>query len=179
MAAKSKTGKTTAPKAKSGGAFDYDHLEKLFKLLNDNGIADFEWEKNGERLSLRTLAGAQAQPANLVSTAAVARETVVERMPAPVSALSGGDAKPVGGLPTNQKQILSPFVGTFYRSPSPDQDPYVKEGQSVKRGDVLCIVEAMKLMNEIEAEISGKIVSILVENGQPVEFGEPLFVVET
>ena len=76
-------------------------------------------------------------------------------------------------------QVVSPFVGTFYRSPSPTADPYVRDGQSVKRGDVLCIIEAMKLMNEIEAEFAGKIVSCLVENGQPVEFGEALFVIET
>jgi oxaloacetate decarboxylase alpha subunit len=74
--------------------------------------------------------------------------------------------------------VLSPFVGVFYRSASPDVDPYVKEGQLIKRGDVLCIIEAMKLMNEIEAELSGKLVSVLVENGQPVEFGEPLFMIE-
>ena len=74
--------------------------------------------------------------------------------------------------------MLSPFVGTFYRSPSPDSGPYVREGQVVKRGDVLCIIEAMKLMNEIDAEFPGKIKSVLVENGQPVEFGEPLFTIE-
>ena len=79
---------------------------------------------------------------------------------------------------SRKSKVMSPFVGTFYRSPSPDADPYIKEGQTVKRGDVLCIIEAMKLMNEIESEVSGKIVSVLVENGQPVEFGEPLFLVE-
>jgi acetyl-CoA carboxylase biotin carboxyl carrier protein len=74
--------------------------------------------------------------------------------------------------------VASPFVGIFYRAATPAAEPYCREGQAVKRGDVLCIVEAMKLMNEIEAEIPGKIVQILVENGQPVEFGEPLFVLE-
>ena len=81
-------------------------------------------------------------------------------------------------LAQNQKHILSPFVGTFYTSPSPDAENYVKTGQVIKKGDVLCIVEAMKLMNEIESEEGGKISEILVENGQPVEFGEPLFVIE-
>jgi acetyl-CoA carboxylase biotin carboxyl carrier protein len=83
-----------------------------------------------------------------------------------------------GGLAANQKQVVSPFVGTFYRSSSPTTEAYVKEGQMVKRGDAMCIIEAMKLMNEIEAEFSGKVIAILAENGQPVEFGEPLFVVE-
>jgi len=82
------------------------------------------------------------------------------------------------GLAPNQKQVESPFVGTFLPRASPTAEPYSREGQTVKRGDVLCIIEAMKLMNEIEAEFAGKIVSILVENGQPVEFGEPLFILE-
>ena len=76
------------------------------------------------------------------------------------------------------KKVTSPFVGTFYLSASPTSAPYVKDGQSVKKGDVLCIIEAMKLMNEIESEISGKIHSVLAENGQPVEYGQPLFFVE-
>ncbi|MEO5971339.1 MAG: acetyl-CoA carboxylase biotin carboxyl carrier protein [Bdellovibrionia bacterium] len=79
---------------------------------------------------------------------------------------------------SNEKQVLSPFVGTFYRAASPESDPYAREGQVIKRGDVLCIIEAMKLMNEIDAEFPGKIKSVLVENGQPVEFGEPLFMIE-
>ncbi len=101
----------------------------------------------------------------------------VATVPAAAPVVSNGaPAKAV--LPGNQKQVLSPFVGTFYRSASPGANPYVREGQAVKRGDVLCIIEAMKLMNEIEAEFPGKVVSVLAENGQPVEFGEPLFVVE-
>jgi acetyl-CoA carboxylase biotin carboxyl carrier protein len=97
------------------------------------------------------------------------------------SSVSGGAHLPPGSAaasPLAVKQVLSPFVGTFYRSPSPESAPYVKEGQALKPGDVLCIIEAMKLMNEIEAEFSGKVHSILVENGQPVEFGEPLFTIE-
>jgi acetyl-CoA carboxylase biotin carboxyl carrier protein len=76
------------------------------------------------------------------------------------------------------KKVLSPFVGTFYRSSNPESDPFVKEGQRINKGDTLCIVEAMKLMNEIEAEIQGRITAVLIENGQPVEFGEPLFLID-
>jgi acetyl-CoA carboxylase biotin carboxyl carrier protein len=79
-----------------------------------------------------------------------------------------------GGLVT----ITSPIVGTFYRSPSPDADPYVEEGDTVKKGQVLCIVEAMKLMNEIESEVDGRVVKILVESAKPVEYGQPLFLIE-
>lgn len=80
--------------------------------------------------------------------------------------------------PSKIKKILSPFVGTFYRSSNPEADPFVKEGQRVSKGDTLCIIEAMKLMNEIESEFHGRITSILIENGQPVEFGEPLFLID-
>ena len=78
----------------------------------------------------------------------------------------------------NALEICSPMVGTFYRAPSPDAEPYVREGDSIQPGKVLCIVEAMKLMNEIESEVSGKILKILVENAQPVEYNQPLFIVE-
>jgi acetyl-CoA carboxylase biotin carboxyl carrier protein len=74
--------------------------------------------------------------------------------------------------------ITSPIVGTFYRSPSPDADPYIEEGDSVRKGQVLCIVEAMKLMNEIESEVGGRVVKILVESAKPVEYGQPLFLIE-
>lgn len=80
---------------------------------------------------------------------------------------------------TNREEIVAPMVGTFYRAPAPDADPFAEVGDIVNPGDALCIIEAMKLMNEIEVETRGKIVEILVENGQPVEYGEPLFVIET
>jgi acetyl-CoA carboxylase biotin carboxyl carrier protein len=79
---------------------------------------------------------------------------------------------------TKQVTVTSPIVGTFYRAPAPDKPPYVQVGDMVKKGQVLCIIEAMKLMNEIESETSGKIIQILIENGQPVEYGQPLFVIE-
>jgi acetyl-CoA carboxylase biotin carboxyl carrier protein len=81
-------------------------------------------------------------------------------------------------IKTNQIKVTSPIVGTFYRSSSPDKPPYVEVGDVVKKGQVLCIIEAMKLMNEIESETAGKIVQLLVENGSPVEYGQPLFVIE-
>ena len=164
---------------------DLQHLEHLFGLMARHGIADFEWENAQEKIRLRTSA---AFPVMMTSAHAtpVHMGQNMSHSAAPASSMTGGvgaatvpvETKP-GGLSSNQKQVLSPFVGTFYRKPAPDAENYVREGQSVKRGDVLCIIEAMKLMNEIECEIPGKVVSILVENGQPVEFGEPLFVIET
>ena len=85
---------------------------------------------------------------------------------------------PVEEIATNQIEIKAPMVGTFYRSPSPDAEPYVKEGEMISPGKVLCIIEAMKLMNEIEAEVSGKIVKILVNDTEPVEYNQPLFLIE-
>ncbi len=160
-------------KKASGGGSELQRLEGLFELMGKHGVAELEWEKGGERLKISYASG--LAPAPMMAAASAARPQVAAAAPAPVAAAPA----PAGGLKPNQKQVVSPFVGTFYRSPSPTGDPYVRDGQTVKRGDVLCIVEAMKLMNEIEAEFPGKIVQTLVENGQPVEFGEPLFVIET
>ena len=150
--------------------------------MAEHEVAELEWEKAGERLSLRTKAAFVPAPGGMVAHAPqqmMMAAPAVTHAPAPAAAPAAGASKSASsGLAPNQKQVVSPFVGTFYRSPSPTAEPYSREGQTVKRGDVLCIIEAMKLMNEIEAEFAGKIVSILVENGQPVEFGEPLFVIE-
>jgi len=161
--------------------FDYDSLGQLFRLMDDNGVSEIEWQKGTEKLRVSKGGGNafgqmsfQGMPSSGFDANAV------------ISHVEGGSARNStetrGGTgsepPLNLKEICSPLVGTFYRSPSPDADPYISEGSSVKKGEVLCIVEAMKLMNEIESEFSGKIVSILVENGQPVEYGEPLFLVE-
>lgn len=145
-------------------------VEKLMELMSKHRVAELEWENEEGRLVLRTQA----------SGGAVVHAAPAVYAPAPIAAHA---TSPTAKAPAKEeapkgKQITSPFVGTFYRAPSPTAEPYVREGQSVKRGDTLCIIEAMKLMNPLEAEVSGKIVSILVENGQPVEFGEPLFIVE-
>jgi acetyl-CoA carboxylase biotin carboxyl carrier protein len=164
-----------------------ERLERIMEMMDRHHVADLEWDNGGERLHLRTqaavLASATVMPMASLPVASTAHAHVqAAAAPAAASVTAAPAAASTGGaaaMPANHKQVTSPFVGTFYRSPSPTAEPYAREGQSVKRGDVLCIVEAMKLMNEIEAEFAGKIVSILVENGQPVEFGEPLFVIET
>jgi acetyl-CoA carboxylase biotin carboxyl carrier protein len=152
-------------------------LEQVFELMGKHGIAEIEWETQDTRLHVRTPAACvgAAAPLQYAAAPAPAPSAAPKSAAAPAPA---AEAPHAGALAANQKQILSPFVGTFYRSPSPTAESYVKEGQLVKRGDVLCIIEAMKLMNEIESEFSGKLVSVLVENGQPVEFGEPLFLIE-
>ena len=158
---------------------DLVKFESLFELMGKHQIAEVEWEKGGERLFLRAK-GVGADSVVYESpmrAAAISVPAQVSHAPSPASGGSAAASKPKE-TPHNHKQVVSPFVGTFYRAPNPNADPYVREGQTVKRGDTLCIIEAMKLMNEIEAEFPGQVISVLVENGQPVEFGEPLFVIE-
>jgi acetyl-CoA carboxylase biotin carboxyl carrier protein len=192
VAKRSKLPAKSVAKTAVGIGSDLSRLEQILKLMDSHQISELEWENQGERLKLRTNTGVMAsqmgnQMSNMMGNMAQAHfsqpasaANTMPRNEAPSGAALLGAAKPAAaGLPANQKQITSPLVGTFYRSPSPTAEPYCREGKSFKRGDVICIVEAMKLMNEIEAEFTGKIISILVENGQPVEFGEPLFIVET
>lgn len=148
------------------------------ELMGKHRVVELEWENDDGRLVLRTQV---SQPA-MMSVTSMPSAGMSAAAPAHTAVPVAAKAAPVTDAPkgaANAKQVTSPFVGTFYRSPSPTAEPYVREGQSVKQGDTLCIIEAMKLMNPIEAEFSGKVVSILVENGQPVEFGEPLFLIET
>lgn len=151
---------------------DLRKLKKLIDLVEESGIAEIEVTEGEEKVRItRSLAAQQpvyAAPAP-VQTAPVA----VSAPAAPAATASS--AAPAADLSAAQK---SPMVGTFYRAPSPTSPAFVEVGQSVKAGDTLCIIEAMKLMNEIEAEKSGVIKEILVENGQPVEYGEPLFIIE-
>lgn len=165
--------KKKAPSAKSQSkksqvilGLDTAAVESLIDFLKEKGAYEFEWEKAGTKIAIK-LAGAPIHsPVSMSAPSPSMASAESEK------ASSSGDLKP------NQQKILSPFVGTFYRASAPGADPYVTEGQTIRPGDVLCIVEAMKLMNEIDSEVSGKIVKILVDDGQPVEFGEPLFIVE-
>ena len=147
---------------------DVKKLKQIIKLLKDNGLEEIEVEEKDSKIRVKS---------SVTETAvALAPAPVATKVAAPIAEdkSSAADKK----AESKYKIIKSPMVGTFYRSPSPDADIYVEEGQTVKKGQTLCIVEAMKLMNEIESEIKGEIVSILVENGQPVEYDEPLFEID-
>ncbi|MBI2080776.1 MAG: acetyl-CoA carboxylase biotin carboxyl carrier protein [candidate division NC10 bacterium] len=151
---------------------DLKDLRALLKLVEASDIEELEIERQGQRVRIRRRGG------NTV--AAVAAPAPLPPAPAPPALQA---APPATGAPApvraeNLLTIESPMVGTFYRAPAPGAEPYVKEGQVVEKGSVLCIIEAMKLMNEIEAEVKGRIASILVENAQPVEYSQPLFLVE-
>ena len=156
-------------------SFDLRTLEELLSLAKKHKLSELEVEDGKAKFRIRTSLGS----AKFVEAPGVFGQHANPHVSAPMEPppLSESPKKLSGDDEKNSK-VLNPFVGTFYRSPSPEADPYVREGQNVKKGDVLCIVEAMKLMNEIESEVNGKIVSVLAENGQPVEYGEPLFLIE-
>jgi len=149
-------------------------LKELIEMLKNTDVSELEIERNGVKVRIRKGGDVTFHPA-------------MPRMEYPPAAIvapavSASD-RPAADTPqapaaSNQIKVTSPIVGTFYRSSSPDKPPYVETGDTVKKGQVLCIIEAMKLMNEIESETSGKVVQILVEGGQPVEYGQPIFVIE-
>ena len=152
---------------------DLRKLKKLIDLVEESGIAEIEVTEGEEKVRItRSLAAPQSVYAAAPAVAAAPAPAAAAAAPA---AAAGAPAAPERDL---SKAQTSPMVGTFYRAPGPNAPVFVEVGQSVNAGDTLCIIEAMKLMNEIEAERSGVVKEILVENGQPVEFGEPLFIIE-
>jgi acetyl-CoA carboxylase biotin carboxyl carrier protein len=154
---------------------DLRKLKTLMELFEASSIVEIEITEGEDRVRLVKNNGTpvQAPAAPIVLDARVpAQAAAPAAAPAPAAAAAPADTTPKG------TEVTSPMVGTFYRSPSPGADPFVEVGTEVKKGDTLCIIEAMKLLNEIEAEVSGTVKQILVDNGQPVEFGQTLFVIE-
>ena len=151
---------------------DINLIKKLVKIFNTSGITDLEIEEEGFKIKIANkvrVSQGVVQPAVMqtgatISPAPATEETQTKEVPAEST--------------NNYHEVRSPIVGTFYRAPAPDADSYVQIGDSVSVGSVLCIVEAMKLMNEIESDADGKIVKILAENGKPVEYNQPLFLIE-
>lgn len=144
---------------------DLKDIKAIVDLMEKNGLTAFEMEKGGFRISLSK--GAVAGPAISYATAPVAAAPAPAAASAPVEAAASPAA--------SGKEIPSPMVGTFYSAPSPESPPFVKVGQKVTPDTVVCIIEAMKVMNEIKAEVSGTITEVAAENGQPVQFGQALF----
>lgn len=167
--------KDSTKKKATDASLNMDEIRELADLVDEHGFTDFEFENENIRVRL-----SKNPPPQVVQ--AVQPQAAPAMLPNTVSAETaphGATADASGQAETNAEddlyKITSPIVGTFYRSPAPDKDAYVKEGSNVSPDTIVCIVEAMKLMNEIEAETSGEVVKIYVENGQPVEFGQPLF----
>ncbi|MDW7643669.1 MAG: acetyl-CoA carboxylase biotin carboxyl carrier protein [Desulfuromonadales bacterium] len=156
---------------------DIKDLKTLIKMVTETDITEFEMENTEEKISIR-----RGKTQEIVHVTAPAQMAAPAMAAAPVmqAPVAPAPAAPAAGpvLGERQEIINSPIVGTFYRAPSPESASYVEVGSIVEKGQVFCIVEAMKLMNEIEADFKCKVVEILKENAQPVEFGDPLFVVE-
>ena len=159
-----------------------DMIRHLIKMVEESNIGELEYTRWGSKIKISKT----SLNSHLVQNAGASQVYAVHPqapppapMPEPVA--PEATAEPVESTTkpsTNTVELKSPMVGTFYRAPSPDADPYAQVNAHVRKGQVLCIIEAMKLMNEIESDVDGRIVEILVENGQPVEYNEPLFIVE-
>lgn len=158
---------------------DLNYIKKLIKILDTSNVAEIEIEEEGTKLRL-----SKPKPKITPNLTPLNFTPIQNNNPAESLSLEKAVSrtKPeevrVEANNENVYEVKSPMVGTFYRAPSPDADPYVNVGSNVSPGSVLCIIEAMKLMNEIESEVSGKIIKILVENTQPVEYNQPLFLIE-
>jgi acetyl-CoA carboxylase biotin carboxyl carrier protein len=159
---------------------DIAYLEKIMQLFDESTLTELEIEEEGTQIRLARKAEAPAHPMlQYAPPMPMAYGPQTASAPAAPAQASAAPAAPaVNGTSSKQHEIKSPIVGTFYRAPSPDADPYVQVGQQIGAGTTVCIIEAMKLMNEIESDASGKIVKINVENGQPVEYGQTLMVIE-
>lgn len=148
---------------------DLRKLKKLIDLVQESGIAELEITEGEEKVKIVKGGAVSVSAAPVMAMPAAA-------VPAAAAPAAGGAAAEVPDAGQEGHVVKAPMVGTFYRSPSPDAKVFVEVGQAVKEGDTICIIEAMKLMNEIEADASGVVKAILVENGQPVEYGQPLFI---
>ncbi len=143
-----------------------EEIKELLQIFNDSGVGEMELQRDGDTLRIRR---SGEHPATVTTHVRASEPAIVSAPPVAAKA-----AEPI----SNQVLVKSPIVGTFYEASSPGSPPFVKAGDSVQPGQVLCIIESMKLMNEIEAEVGGVIAAKLVENGKPVEYGEALFAIE-
>ena len=155
----------------AAAGFDLAELRHLIRLVQKTGIGELELNSGGRSVRIAASPSGGGTWVAAPAAAAPARAAAAPAAPA-------AEARPAADADSHLKAVVSPMVGTFYRSPAPDADPFVEVGDVVEVGQTVCIIEAMKLMNEIEAETKGRVVKILVENSQPVEFGQKLFLVE-
>ncbi|MBU0982889.1 MAG: acetyl-CoA carboxylase biotin carboxyl carrier protein [candidate division Zixibacteria bacterium] len=152
------------------------YIQKLIRLVEDSNIASLEVSRWGQKIKIQAKGEAHSNGhGSVVGAAPAVAAPVASAAPAPSSPAPVEAAAPSADTSSNLVEIKSPMVGTFYAAPAPDADPYVSMNERITVGQVVCIVEAMKLMNEIESEVSGRVAEILAENGKPVEFGQVLY----
>jgi acetyl-CoA carboxylase biotin carboxyl carrier protein len=160
------------------GVLSYEQIKELVELVAKHRLASFELERSGFRLHL---AGPAAEPRSAPATAPAAPPPSPAPSPgaatAEVAAGTAAAVAPPSGAPSGAHVLTSPIVGTFYAAPAPEAEPFTRIGERVRKGQVLCIIEAMKLMNEIECDVDGVVEEVFPRNAQPVEFGEPLFAI--
>ncbi len=143
-------------------------IKEMVNLMNENSLVELEIEKEGMRIRLKkTSSGIEGFSGPIVVERQNAADAGIKQI-----------SEPAKQAQVKTVEIKSPMVGTFYRAPSPEAAPYVEVGQNIEPGQVICIIEAMKLMNEIKSEVKGKILEVLVDNAEPVEFGQPVFLIE-
>ena len=155
-------------------SMDFDEIKQILDMMREHDIAEFELERDNVKLRLRKNAAGHWTPAPASSHAAYA-PPLPSAAQAPAGAADSSSVLAPADEALDLAVVKSPIVGTFYRASEPGAKPFADVGDVVRKGQVLCIIEAMKLMNEIEAEVDGTIVAVMAENGQPVEYGEPLF----
>lgn len=145
-------------------------IKEMINLMNENSLMELEIEKDGMRVKLKKAGSSVGE--------GLTAPILIERQNVSVAQPSRDAAAPAEKAPSKTIEIKAPMVGTFYRAPSPEAPPYVEVGQIIEPGQVVCIIEAMKLMNEIKSEVKGKLVEILVDNAEPVEFSQSMFIIE-
>jgi acetyl-CoA carboxylase biotin carboxyl carrier protein len=155
---------------------DLVEIKRLLAFMQENGLEEFEYERGGVHIRLKKASATSGAPAVAAPSPAVASAAPA---PAHAPAASAHDSGKAAAPAADVHLIKSPIVGTYYSAPSPEAESFITVGARVESGQVLCIIEAMKLMNEIESDVAGEVVQILVENGHPVEYGEPLFGIRT
>lgn len=154
---------------------DFKQIQELIRLVNESNIGEVTVEQKDFKITIRQK---EEQVTQIVSQALPAAPSYQMPQPVPPPQLAAPAAAPPSSAPANTVTIKSPMIGTFYRRPSPDKPNFVEVGDEVTVGKVVCIIEAMKLFNEIESEVAGKVVKILVDDASPVEYDQPLYLVE-
>jgi len=157
---------------------DIREIQNLIKFVAKSGATEVKLEMDDIKITIKTTDGGAAETTTYIQQAPVSHALPQAAAPQPTAPSAPAEVAPVADDNAKYITIKSPIIGTLYRKPSPDKAPFVEVGSTISKGDVVCVIEAMKLFNEIESEISGKIVKVLVDDSSPVEFDQPLFLVD-